>query len=495
MFDVASLERWRRQIEQQKPRLLYFTKADLMLSDGQDVAQADFPDSIRVQHLHLPLEYHLEPGSPDDGITLRVPREGLNQLDPQRLGWLVPGLLEEKIIALIRSLPKPIRRALVPAPDTARKLVSELTFGEGDLHRVVAERLGKLSGQAIREIDFRTEKLSRHLQMNVCVVDESGEAVSQGRNLDVLRKEAGVATAPDQRALPDSELCCTGRTRWDFGDLPESINLERGGIQLQAYPAVVDEGSSVAVKLLDSAPAAREATAAGVRRLFLLAARKPIRSQVDWLPDLDRLALFTGPLGGSREIRKQLGELMAELALQPRQLNVRSAAEFATAEAQARENLADAAQSVAALIRPLLETRHRVQVLLDEMRGERFGQAVADIEQQLEWLFPPQFLTDTPWNWLQHYPRYLNAMLQRLDKLKSGGLVRDRELQQQVDTYWRPFVERATSHQERGLVDDDLALFRWMAEEWRVSLWAQQLRTAVPISAKRLDKQWLKVRA
>jgi len=535
VYDGPRLTKWLRSAERKDPRVLHMTKADLVQEEAAEVPPEQFPDSLPVERMELPLDYQFEPGAEEDGVTVSVPQEALNQIDPERLGWLVPGLLEARITALIRSLPKQVRRLLVPAPDTARRVLEELRFGEGDLREALARVLSRIAGQRVSPRDFEEDKVPDNLRMNVRVVDAEGNPLAHGRDLDAVRRQLGMEAAAAVSALDDPRWNRDGLVTWDLDELPEEVELRRGGLCFKAYPMLVDRQQSVSLRLMDSAQRAALETRHGLRRLFVLADGRRLREQVDWLPGLSQMLLNAASIRPF-DLRRELAELVADRAYlaggrpmtplsrfgrgaggegapcatasqkqcppsQPHGFAEavahcplpRSAAEFKERLKAGRERLGLAVQEVMDLAGPLLEAFHQARLALEQATGAKWAYAAADVRAQLDRLIVPGFLTRTPWDWLKQFPRYLRAIPIRLESLRSGGLARDRKHTEDIQARWQAYSEYARQHQESGIFDPELVLYRWTLEEYRVSCFAQRLGTAIPVSAKRLERQWGKV--
>jgi ATP-dependent helicase HrpA len=473
--------------------LLFLSAAELLREETVASDAAQFPDRLAVRAMELPLAYRFEPGSESDGVTLTVPREALGQLDRQQLGWLVPGLLEEKVVALIKSLPKQLRRNFVPAAETAQRVVSQLQFGEGNLTAAVAEQLTRIAGERVPVDAFRLESLPPHLQMNVRVVDTQGKAIAEAREVGQLREELGVAAEAGFRDVGDPRFAREGLTTWDFDELPLVVEIQRRGLSLKAFPALIDRGDSVTLQLVDSADRAARETRCGLRRLFALAAARELKAQTAWLPGLDKLRLYAATLPDSGRLADEIAELIADRAFVADQPTPRWRAEFESQLRRGRNRIAAAVQDVTQLISPLLEAYHQARVALEQTIAPRFQYAVADVQFQLEHLVPTRFLTATPWEWLLHYPRYLRAIRQRLDKLTSDGLMRDQRTYELLTPRWHVYWARAEQQRQHEVFDPELARYRWMLEEYRVSLFAQKLGTSLTVSEKRLDEQWSKL--
>jgi ATP-dependent helicase HrpA len=496
VFDGPTLARWLKQAGPAAEKRLHLSKSDLVKDEADSLEEADFPNAIELTGVRLPLDYHLEPGSAEDGVTVVVPKEAVNQLRPERLGWLVPGLLEEKVAALIRTLPKWIRTAFVPVPQTAKEVVRRLKFGEGNVEAAIAAELSRIAGERVTPEMFEADKLPNHLRMNVRVVDEAGEALATGRDVPALQqKYAGAAAVAFTRSTASGDWHRDGLKDWTWGDLPESVELPRGDVTLKGYPAVVDQREAVGLRLLDTPERAERETRRGLRRLFLLANLKAVKAQVDWLPDLDRKLLNLATLCRPAEMRRQLLELAADRTVFPDDSPApRTEAAWRERSKLARNRISVAGQEINDLLAALAERWQPVRLLLEDRHPPQWDDAVEDVKSQVEHLFRGDFLTETPWLWLTQFPRYLAAIVARFDKLASGGLERDRQLAAKV----RPRFEDSLRLEAQAAARDDLPAklvqYRWMLEEYRVSLFAQTLGTVVTVSEQRLDKARARVR-
>ncbi len=492
--DVRSLEKWWKEIKRTEPRLLLMSKSDLLQAGSEDLTDEDFPNALTIDRMQLPLEYHLNPGSDYDGITLVVPQAGVNQLDPRRLGWLVPGLLEEKIVALIKSLPKDLRRSFVPAPDTAKEVLRVLRFGQGDMTAEVAGILSRLAGEPIPATAFDQTRLPSHLRMNVKIVDEAGEKIAAGRDLGELRGQLGSKASASFAEMDDHTWNRPDLTEWNFGDLPAEVELNRGGVLLKGYPTLVDHGESVSLQLADTPQKAAALIRPGVRRLFILKFRKHLKTQVDYLPSLNQLLLPAATLpGGIDGFREQLSKRIAERAVFLDDKIPRTQKAFEKLLSAGKNRISTGVQDVIKLAQPLMEHYHAIQVPLEGKCAAAYQSAYDDLYEQLFYLMEENFFADAPWAWLWQYPRYLRAMKFRLDKLSEGGVTRDRENQAIIAPFWKRYLERAESHREREIYDPHLTHYRYMVEEFRVSLFAQKLGTGITVSEKRLAEQWKNV--
>jgi ATP-dependent helicase HrpA len=517
VYDGVTLAKWLKT----NPNALTMRQEELLQEEVAETEAECFPDALNVEHLQLPLDYEYEPGSKQDGVTLNVPIEVLNQLAPEPLDWLVPGRIEEKVLALIRSLPKTLRTRFVPAPDAAKQVASMIRFGDGDIHAAVAKALTQLGGIPVPLDAFQNDRLPDDLRMNVRVTDAEGKPLAEGRDLDAIRVELGQQAAESFSRIDDPRWTRDGLTTWSVDALPAELELPRGRLSVKAYPALIDRGDSVSLRLVDTASHAEQETRFGVRRLCLLAARRELKSQIDWLPDLKKMEAAAAAIAGF-DLREQLLELLADRAMVADQPTPRTKAEFERLLKEGRTRIVIGVQDVAGVARPLFEAYRQANEALQRFcdqsnRGKtpvlRLGGAVAnvrkpgnpskgetprwqyavdDIRRQMDRLMTPSTFSKTPWDWLRQYPRYFRAIAARLENL-PGNVPRDLEKLQEFEPYWQRFEERAQRHASQNILDPELQQMRWMLEEYRVSLFAQKLGTALPVSPKRLDQQWAKV--
>ena len=494
VFDGVSLKQWWKVANRKTPTLLNMQLEDFFEEESQEIDETEFPNAINLGKMKFPLEYHLEPGAEEDGVTVSVPQESLNQLSPQRLGWLVPGLLEEKVAAMIKALPKSVRRLLVPAPETARQVVSKLEFGKGSFEETVAEMLSQISGERITADLFELQRLPHHLQMNIRVLDQSGSAITSKRNLTELRQEYGSKASNSFSSLSDEHWSQTGLTDWTFGDFPAEVQIQHDHLSLTGFPSLVDEGTSVALCLRDAPERAAYETRFGLRRLFVLSEHRRLKTQIDHLPDLNRMSMYATSIGGIN-LRDQLIELLAERTLfGKKERRPRNAAQFQQFVKEWRNQIPVAAQDLANLLPGLLEQYHKMKMTLEKTKVPAWKEPLHDMQAQLNAMINARFLVSTPYPWLQQFPRYLQGMEMRLKKLGGTGLKRDISNIRSISRYFEMYSQRARQHHEREIIDPQLIKFRWMLEEFRVSLFAQKLGTALKVSPKILDAQWSTVR-
>jgi len=491
---TATLEAWYKGLDAETAARLNLSRDELMRHDAAGVTTEVFPRRLAWAGTDLAVDYHFEPGSPRDGMTLTVPLFALNQIDAARCEWLVPGMLKEKALLLLKSLPQKLRRHCVPLPDYAAGFHDRWFERAADpgmgLLEALARDIWEQCRVRVQATDFKLETLPPHLFMNFKVVDEHGRMLSGGRNLDQLRAEHGrqaqasfqQVAARDQQA--SRVLDHEGLTAWTFGELPELLEIQRGGQSLIGYPALRDRGESCDLDVFDDPQEARRVHAVGLRRLFRLALREQVRYLEKNLPDLTRMGMLYMDLGTQQELRDQLIDAALDQAclMEPWPAD---AAAFEQRCGEGRARLGLLAQERARLAGVILAERAALVKKLPQARP--WPQAQQDIRQQLDALVGPAFVRDTPPEQLGHLPRYLKAAQMRIDKLRADP-ARDAAAMADVTRLAAPW-QRARAAL-KGAPDARLDAFRWQLEELRVALYAQTLRTPFPVSVKRLEKAW-----
>ncbi|MDE1183887.1 ATP-dependent RNA helicase HrpA [Paraburkholderia sp.] len=532
IYTGASFERWYRDEvkkagqAEDKLKLLYLSRDDLMRHEAAGVTTDLFPKRMTMSGVEMALTYHFEPGSPRDGVTLGVPLYALNQVDARRCEWLVPGMLKEKTQLLLKSLPQKLRRHCVPLPEYAAGFVDRHSgprFAAGGFLDVLIADIREQTQVAMKQSDFKLETLPAHLFMNFKVIDEHGRQLAMGRNLAQLRAELGgqaqqhfqkiaasatlsdssgesVGKAPatsgrasDGASAPHTAKASDGSaatalyeklTTWNFGKLPELLEIRRGGQTLFGFPALVDRVTHCDVEVFDSPDEAARIHRAGLRRLFALQLREPIKYLEKNLPGMREMAMHFMPRGTQEELRDQLIDTALDRACLQDPLPDDDVS-FHTRRDEGRSRLTLLAQEIARLIGLILTEYATVTKKLVQARS--FTAAHADMQNQLDTLIAKRFVVDTPYPQLAHFPRYLKGIALRIDKLKADS-VRDArqfaEFQPLLQNYQRAVAQRG------GVLDPRLGEFRWLLEELRISLFAQELRTPMPVSVKRLYKVW-----
>lgn len=500
---------------------LRLAKADLMRHEAAGITVDRYPKKMMVGGGELALTYHFEPGSPKDGVTLIIPLTLLNQVDGRRCEWLVPGMCEEKVQLLLKSLPQKLRRHCVPLPDYAKsfleRALEEKRFGVGDFLDSLISDIRKERGLEIKRTDFRPESLPLHLSMNFRLVDEHGRQLELERNLSRLRSEYGqtartafqaIAQQAAQEELgvdiaspkshPSVNKTMTSAVRtveqggyrsWDFGELPETLEIQKGNRTLFGYPALVDRTEFCDLEVFDDLLEARKHHWQGLRRLFALSNKDTLKAMQKQLPGLRELGLLFINVGSVESLIEQILNLALERAFMIDPLPT-NAEQFAERLQAGKPRLALIAQELAKHTLASLQAYADLQKKLAQAKSAS-PNAFVDIQSQVQGLVFPKMVADIPYEQLVHVPRYLKAIALRIDKLRSNPS-RDAQCQKDWESVARPWQKLIGGNRGSAAyaIEQDQALmdFRWQLEELRVALYAQELKTPSPMSLKRLEK-------
>jgi len=498
----AAFETWRAEAEAADPNILFLRREDI-LGEGLGADHALFPETMAIDGAACKLKYRFEPGHPLDGVTLRLPLYLLNRIEAAQIDWLVPGLIREKLTALLKFLPKDRRRPLIPLPDTVTAFLSVTKPGEAMLTDALAGFIRRKTGADVHPDEWKGE-LPAHLKMNLSVTDDSGQELAGGRDLASLRQQlGGAARITYGGGAEDSEFERTGLAEWNFGDLPEQVKFRRSGRELIGYPALVDNGESVDLRLLDAAEAAEMETRRGIVRLLRIALAAQFK-QLD--KDLSRetaLALKYRSFGSAEQLRAALIDAIAARALLGDDDTPRDEKHFGKQKERAKPRISVVKQALVRDVAEILDLHAQVAARLDAK--PQFTAVMRDEHAHLAALVPADFITATPWARLKELPRYLRGILKRLEKLPAAEQ-RDARAMAGVLTLQNKYLARrdqakgaaparGTPPDARlsgglGAVPAALDDFRWQLEELRISLFAQELKTPYPVSVKRLDKVW-----
>ena len=482
--DLRGFEQWRKKAEAGNAKLLFMSRSDLLTDSLPTPNPDDWPDAVTVEGNRLPLSYRFEPGADDDGVTMTVPASLLAMLDDGALEWLVPGLLDEKLIAMIRALPKSLRRRLVPAPDVAQRCREQLTPADGSLYEQAARALTREAGVTVPGSSWHGADIPAHLLFNIQVLNETGEPVANGRDLSALRGRFG-RRGPVAGGEGEGQGR-SGMTDWEVGELPRTVQVRDAGGARHLYPALHDDVTTVSLRYFANRDEAASAHRQAVLRLYQLALgqeKKYLKKTFSRMPELAG--------GGELGLTGSLIDDLVSRAFEDTFLTggdppVRGEAAYRQRLAERRGQVVATGTELASLMTEILARRRSVRrQLATGLKGPGADAAAAAIDEQLDHLLARGFLRRTPAPWLAQLPRYLSAIEVRIDKLAAGH-ARDAQLEAEI----RPFWERWLGVHDKGESDPEFAQFRWMIEEFRVSLFAQPLGTSIKVSAARLEKQW-----
>ena len=530
----AGFEKWHKDATQLDLKLLFLNRDELMRHEAAGVTTELFPKMMAVTGIEMLLTYHFEPGSVRDGVTASVPLFALNQLPRERCEWLVPGMLKEKVHLLLKSLPQKLRRHCVPLPDYAarfcERVQQEGIFGRGDLIDAIILDIRTRTGLSVLTTDFKPETLAAHHTMNFKVIDEHGRQLEMGRNLATLQAEfggqarasfqklaEGAAHAAPAHAAPTHAAPATalsnstsppaagstfaaggvrakagqpssaqhaGLQSWTFGELPELLEINQGKLTLIGFPALVDKGAHCDLEVFDDPGVAARAHRIGLRRLFALQLKDQLKFIEKNIPGMQQMGMQFMALGSQEELRDQIIAKALDIACLQDPLPV-DAASFQLRKEEGKSRLGLLVNEIARLLAQVLSEFHG---LPKKLQGLPVSIA-ADMQGQLQGLVHKRFLIDNDYTQLAHFPRYLKAINIRLEKLRADP-ARDAKLMAEWQQAAALYLRSARAGSAGKNTDPKLVQFRWMLEELRVSLFAQELRTPMPVSAKRLQKIW-----
>jgi ATP-dependent helicase HrpA len=484
--DVVSarhFDSWWKKARKRTPELLTFSRDELMTPAAQSLDLQRFPDGWRQGDFSFGLSYAFAPGEEDDGVTAHIPVAVLNQVVAADFSWHIPGWRQELVVALIRSLPKPLRRHFVPAPDVARQLALPRS-DDGTLEDALARALWRRAGVEVLADDFNDTRVPPHLRMRFQIESDDGAPLATGRDLDALRERL---TGSMRQAISaaSSDIEKNGVRAWEFGVLPECVEQVRAGLRVRGYPAVVDQGNAVGVRVFETTSEAESAMRAGLRRLLLLNVASPAKALQRQLPNQTKLALSRNAPGGVSAVLDDCLACATDAVVAEFGEPTRDEEAFARLLELVRAQLPDRLTRVVTTVVDVLSAAHEVEAALKSAaKDPQLLPALVDMRNQLGGLVFRGFAAQTGATRLRDLPRYLTAISRRLERL-PGDTVRDRARMWEVEQA----QEALRDAERRGDVEPGtLAEARWLIEELRVSLFAQALGTAQPVSVRRIDR-------
>ncbi|MCE0767198.1 ATP-dependent RNA helicase HrpA [Pseudonocardia kujensis] len=477
---------WWKKESRRSPDLLDFTLEMLETEAARGVDRAAYPDHVAAGGLTLPLSYAFEPGHHTDGVTVDVPVAALHQVDPTPFTWQVPGLREELVTALIKTLPKTLRRNFSPAPDHARAVLARVRAGDEPLLDALERELGRMRNVRIGRDDWELDRLPEHLVVTFRVLDEKGHELARGTDLEALREQL----APQVRqeiAAAGRDVERTGLTTWDLEELPRELPIRRGTHVVTGFPGLLDRGSSVDVRVFATAAERDAAHRRGVRRLLLLATPSPARQVQRGLDNRARLTLSRNPHGSVDALLEDCVTCAADHLLARAGGPCWDAAGYERLKGVFAQHLGGTTMQVLQAVRAVLDRWHPVQAALADLRSPTTREGVADIRAQLAALVGPGFATAAGANRLADVARYLQAVGIRIDKLRTDP-ARDAEWTAQIRVVADEYADEVAALPDGVDPPAGLVEVRWMIEELRVSLYAHPMRTRHPVSIKRIQK-------
>jgi ATP-dependent helicase HrpA len=501
-----AFEKWLKEATAKNAKLLHLNRDDLMRHEAAGVTTDLFPKTMNVAGVAMMLTYHFEPGSPRDGVTMTIPLFALNQVSAERCEWLVPGMLKEKVHLLLKSLPQKLRRHCVPLPDYAAGFCDRVEFGKGNLIDAVIADVREQTSVTVKTTDFKMETLPAHHFMNFKVVDEHGRQLEMGRNLSSLQAEfggqareqfqklaekttiasvePGDKSGPAQASAGASISEFQNLTTWSFGELPELLEIQQGKQTLIGFPALVDKQTHCDLEVFDDPAEAARVHRTGLLRMFSLQLKEQLKYLEKNIPNLQQMGMQFMSLGTQEELRDQIIQAGLERACLQDPLP-KNADEFNQRKDEGKSRLGLLVNEIARLAAQVLAEYYTLPKKLQGAKAH--AQSAADMQSQLQALVGKRFIADNDYTQLAHFPRYLKAINVRLEKLRADP-ARDARLMTEWSQVAAPWQRALKDRQKSG--DPKMMEFRWLLEELRVSLFAQELRTPMPVSVKRLQKVW-----
>jgi ATP-dependent helicase HrpA len=511
VVDRVTLEQWDRALPRMNDQAPYLSWKVLELPIDHELVDRDFPDRLDLGVTQLTLDYRFEPGEDNDGVTLRVPHAAIPQLHREKIEWLVPGLLEEKLTALLKSLPKRLRRQLVPIPDTVRSILPEMQQAQSrsePFWKSLCESCSKRLGEPIRSEDFDLTSLAPHLQMRFELIDVKGQSEFASRDLVAIQQRATPSKPQDaqaSRAPTNYAWQRQAMQRWDIESLPASIVETIGGVRIERYPTLRFADGKISTCIVDDPHLAEQLLREQWIRLVSMIERRELRSQIAFLPQWSQACLWLSNRWSNAQWTDWVTHLMARLAMVetdwPKGREtfspcVRTKLDYEALAARRIEQISLAAAELGRWI-PKFSQAYQQLRKLREATPTTYAPSLVVIDAQLAELLVDSHPFHTPWVFLREFPRYLNAIAMRIEKLKAIGTVKDQELDRDAVNAWTDYTQRVHTLSQRISKPNEpicwhptgkLLEYRWMIEELRVSIHAQKLGTRVSVSPKRIEK-------
>ncbi len=489
VVNVAGFDRWRKKAEKKQAKLLF---ADVSHYQAIDVSATEeqFPSVLNWKEVDYALRYRFQPGHEEDGVSLRLPVTLLNRVPKFRFEWLVPGLLVEKCEAMLRSLPKQYRRNIVPIPDTVLAITKDLQAADMPLQMALSEQLKKIKNITIPAEAWQLDKVDDYYNMNVQLLDEKGRLLEQSRDLAYLLKKYAFKVQQVLDKKSQSSTQQKNYTRWDFDDLASQQSFIQGRNKVQSYPALHDNGDSVSVVLTDYAHVQMKTHQAGLVRLAMLELSQSIKYLRKELLKDNRLKLKISAEFDDKALLEDVLRASVCHTFFPQNLPF-SAQDYKSCLQQNRSELTQMAKSLEQVLIDVVNEDYRIRQQISALKASHIDDLVEDIQQQRRALFYPGFLYATPVDYLFDLKKYFMAIGQRLERLQAN-IDKDRKFTQELSAFNQQLSDLENEYPGSATLSAAIE-FRWMLEEYRVSIFAQRLKTKKPISSKRLEKQWQKV--
>ena len=489
IYNSKKFDSWRKKEEKDNPEILFLSRDYLMQHSAGDITEEQYPKKLIVNNIPLAVSYHFDPSSEDDGVTLTVPLTLLNTLNPVQFEWLIPALLRDKITQLIKTLPKNLRKNFVPAPKFADACIEAINDRTAPLLYSVSQQLTKISGINIPDNAWQLDSLEPHFFMRFDIRDQHNKSLAQGRDLISIQKSLSKKVSEQFSNNIEWDIEQKRLTQWDFGDLPDSINKTINNLEVRGFPALQDDEDSVSIVIVDTQEQASEIHHDGLKRLYQLSLQQQIKYLGKNLPNIQKNCMSYTNFGGCNDLKHSIIDASIEESFFSTKNIIRTKADFEENLQHGSNKLVNNANEICDVLTNIFDSYNKIKKQLKKNTKPNWLVSLNDIQSQLDHLIYEDFIYFTPIEHLKNFPRYLQAISQRLDKLQQTA-ERDRQYCNMLSPYWQHFVELNDEYYEHPV----FSLYRWMLEEFRVSLFAQGLKTQMPVSEKRLEKQWQEVK-
>ena len=486
--DVVSqkhFDTWWKKAEKQDPELLNFERSFLINDDAEQVSKLDFPNFWHQGNLKLKLTYQFEPGTDADGVTVHIPLPLLNQVEMTGFDWQIPGLREELVIALIKSLPKSYRRNFVPAPNYAQAFLGRAVPLEKPLLDTLIYELRRMTGVTVEAEHWHWEQIPSHLKMTFRVVDENGKKIAESMNLDELKFSLKDRVQESISAVADDGIEQSGLHIWSFAELPQCYEQKQRGFSVKAFPAIVDEKDAVGIKLFETEFEQAVAMQQGLRRLLLLNVPSPIKYLHEKLPNKAKLGLYFTPFGRVLDLIDDCIACAVDKLIADFGGFVWNEEGFDKLRDFVRENVNEVTVDIAQKVEQILTLTHQLNQRLKGKMDFTMAFALSDMKSQISGLIYQGFVQKSGYARLPDLLRYLQAIDKRMDKL-AQDVNRDRAAMLRVEQVQQAYQKLLAKLPKSKPISDEVAEIRYMIEELRVSLFAQQLGTKYQVSEKRV---------
>ncbi|EGR1893470.1 ATP-dependent RNA helicase HrpA [Vibrio vulnificus] len=476
---------WWKQASKKEPELLNFEKEMLFKGDASHVTDLDYPNFWHQNGLKLKLSYQFEPGDDSDGVTVHIPLPILNQIDPAGFDWQIPGLRHELVVSLIKSLPKTLRKNFVPAPNYADAFLSRVTAMEMPLLDALEKELRRMTGATVLREDWKLDQVPDHLKVTFRAVDERNRKLKEHKDLHELKESLKEKVQETLSKVADDDIEQQGLHTWSFGELPQVYQQKRGGYQVKAFPALVDNKDSVEIKLYETEQEQISAMQAGQRRLILLNVPSPIKYLHANLPNKSKLGLYFNPYGKVLDLIDDCIACGVDKLIEEQGGLVWEPEKFEALKEHVRAELGDTVVDIAKQVETILTTAFNINKKLKGKIDFTMAFALSDIKAQIEGLIFKGFSTECGWKRLPDILRYMKAIERRMEKLPIDPN-KDRLHMLKIESVVKDYKELLNKIPKGLAVPENVKEIRWMIEELRVSFFAQQLGTPYPVSDKRV---------